>query len=498
MKKKIDLTRRDFIKKTASSGIALSIIPAHVLGGSGRVAPSDKITVGIIGCGTEGIREMLRLLPEQDVKIVAVCDPNTRSNDYIEWSKNERRNEIRKVLGPTWLEGENGVCAGREVGQQIVETFYANENPSRGYKGCAAYVDFRELLEKEKDLDAVRVLTPDHSHATIAIAAMKKKKHVAMHKPIANRVYEARLVDTVARETGVSTHSLAWTGRRTSDLVLNMIKDGVIGNLREIHYWTPVPQWPQFPANPTENPPVPKGLNWDLWLGPVPDRPYHPNFTHALYRGWYDFGGGALADMGVYNLWPIFMSFNLGTPVSIEACGSTTSIVNDHVSKWQKNDVAYPLACKIRFRFPAQGQWQPIDLYWYDGGFKPNTPEELERDNKELPWVGLMYVGDKGKIFNNRIIPESRMTEYLSGKETPQEQRRGGGGDRMWIDAFKAGTQSEANFLNARNVSETLCLGAVALQVGKKIEWDSKNLKITNIPEANKFLYREYRKGWEL
>jgi hypothetical protein len=498
MEIKKDLSRREFVKKTAVSGIAFSIIPAHVLGGSGRIAPSDKINVGIIGCGTEGIREMLHLLPEKDVQIVAVCDPNTKSNDYVEWSKNERRNEIRRVLGPTWLEGVNGVCAGREVGREIVETYYAKESPSMSYKGCSSYVDFRELLEKERDLDAVRILTPDHSHATIAIAAMKKNKHVAMHKPIANRVYEARLVDTVARETGVGTHSIAWQGRRSTDLVRDWILNGAIGTLREIHYWTPVPQWPQWPAYPTENPPVPKGFEWDLWLGPVLDRPYHPNFTHALYRGWYDFGGGALADMGVYSLWPVFMSFNLGTPISIETSGTTTSVINDSVSKWQKNDVAFPLACKIRFRFPAQGEWQPIDLFWYDGGMKPTTPEELEMDNKEMPRVGLMFVGDKGVILNNRIIPEKKMSEYMEGKETPQEQRPGSGGDRIWIDAFKGRQPSEGNFLNARNVSETLCLGAVALQVGRRIDWDSKNMKITNIPEADKYLYREYRKGWEL
>ncbi len=501
MKSKKVCNRREFVKITAASGFGFTIIPANVLGGSGRVAPSDKINVGIIGCGTEGIREMIHLLPQEDIQITCVCDPNTKSADYIEWSKNERRNEIRQILGSSWLEGIKGVCAGREVGQEIVETYYANQRSVSRFKGCSAYVDFREMLEKEKDLDAVHVLTPDHLHATIAISAMKKGTGVVMHKPIANRVYEARLVDKVARETGVFTHCKGWSGRNL-DIVKNWINEGVIGTLQEIHCWTPVPQWPQWQTYPTETPPVPKGLDWDLWLGPISNRPYHPNFTHAVYRGWYDFGGGAIADNGYYSLWPVFSAFDLGTPTRIEASGSYTSVIKDHVSSWQRDKVAFPLSCRIRFEFPAQGNLPPISLFWYDGGQKPPKPEELRTDNKAMKWSGLMFVGDKGKILDNQIIPEKRMLEF-SGRNAVSDRQRGGGGDRLWIDALKEGSISPGNFLNAKNIAETICLGAVALQAATlqtdgEIEWDSENFKLTGMPDANKYLYREYRDGWEL
>jgi hypothetical protein len=502
METKNSLSRREFVKKTAASGLAFSIIPSHVLGGPGRIAPSDKINLGVIGCGTEGIREMIHFLPDKDIQVVTVCDPNTVSTDYVEWSKNERRNEIRRILGANWLEGVNGVCAGREVAKKIVEKFYADNSPSNSFKGCSSYADFRELLVKERDLDAVHVVTPDHTHATISIAAMKAGKHVVMHKPIANRVYEARLVDQVARQTRVGTHCKGWSGR-SLDLVQNWILDGTIGTLREIHYWTPVPQWPQWPAYPTETPPVPKGLDWDLWLGPGPDHPYHPNFTHAVYRGWYDFGGGAIADNGYYSLWPIFTAFNLFTPTVIEATANYTSNIEDQVSSWRRDKVAYPISCRICFEFPATDEWPPIKLYWYDGGQKPPRPEELRSDNKDMRWSGLMFVGDRGKILDNQIIPDKKMQEYLGGKEILQPERQVGGGDSLWIDAFKGGPQSPGNFINARNIAETICLGAVALQTAtlqsdRSILWDSEKLKITNIPEANKLLYREYRKGWEL
>jgi len=502
MKTKKDLSRREFVKKTAVSGAAFSIVPAHVLGRSGRIAPSDKITLGIIGCGTQGISEMINLLSQEDVQVVAVCDPNTESTDYVEWGKNQRRKGIRRVLGPTWMEGVNGVFGGRDLALKIVETAYAKDSPSDSYKGCNAYTDFRELLEKQKDLDAVQIITPDHTHATISIAAMKKGKHVVMHKPIANRVYEARLVDKIARETGVATHCKGWTGRNL-DLVKGWIQDGAIGTLREIHNWTPVPQWPQWPSYPTETPPIPKGFDWDLWQGPVPDRPYHPNFTHAVYRGWYDYGAGAIADNGYYSLWPVFAAFNLGVPMSIEASTNYSSEIKDQISSWHKEKVSYPLSCRIRFEFPANGEWAPINLYWYDGGQKPPKPEELRMDGKDLNWTGLMFVGDKGIILDNEIIPEKKMSEYLEGKEVPQRERRRGGGNSLWIDAFKGGSPSPGNFQNARNIAETICLAAVAMQANtlqseRTIAWDSENLKITNIPEANEYLYREYRKGWEL
>src|ERR1039457_6983857 len=206
-----EIDRRRFLEKAAGTAAAFTILPRHVLGGPQFVAPSDKVTLAYIGLGTQGTRELMELLPSNDIQVVAVCDPNKDSNDYVDWSKNWLRNSIRKFIDkPNWREGVDGIPGGREVGREIVETYYASKSPSGNYKGCASYADFRELLEKQKDVDGVKIMTPDHLHATIAIAAMKKGKHVMMHKPIANRLYEARQVLETARATKAATHFIPW------------------------------------------------------------------------------------------------------------------------------------------------------------------------------------------------------------------------------------------------------------------------------------------------
>jgi len=500
LKEKIN--RRKFLGSAAATSFAFTVVPRHVLGGPGYIAPGDKINLGYIGLGTQGIRELTGLLSNPQIQVVAVCDPNTDSTDYVDWSRYGLRDQIRKFLeNPTWGEGDNGIRAGREVGKEIVEAYYAKNKPTGKYKGCSSYADFRELLEKEKGLDAVKIMTPDHLHATIAIAAMKKGKHVVMHKPVSNVLYEARLAIDTARDMQVATHLLAWSSRNSIGLIRDWIADGAIGNLREVHNWINKPIWPQWPSAPTDTPPVPKGFDWDLWLGPALYRPYHPNYTHAVFRGWYDFGSGILGDMGNYSLWPVFMAFDLGAPTSIEATPSFTCEIKDHVSGMQKNDVSFPIASTIRFKFPKQGEMPQPEIYWYDGGMRPRTPEELEMDNKEMPSSGMMFVGDKGKILGDflgnrpQIIPEKKMLEYQGAKKTAERE---GPRDTEWIEAFKGGKPSPGNFENVRACAEAICLGSVALRVGRKIEWDSQNMKVTNIPEANELLYRKYRQGWEL
>ncbi len=405
MNRKDDLNRRSFLESAAAS-LAFTIVPRHVLGGSGTVAPNDKITLAYIGCGTQGFREMIRLVANPEVQIVAVCDPEKDNTNYIEWSKDDIRNSIRKVLEkPAWGEGVKGVRCGREVGKEIVETYYAQKRSAETYKGCASYADFRELLDKEKGLDSVKVMTPDHLHATIAIASMKKGKHVAMHKPIANRVYEARLVVETARKTGVATHLLAYRSGPANG-VKEMIKNGAIGTLREVHDWTDRPFWPQYQTLPTDTPPAPATFDWNLWLGPALDRPYHPHYTHTVFRGWYDFGGGSIADMGNYSLLPVFLTLDLPLPTSVEALTSSFVEVNDQISEVKMNDYSFPNACQLRFKFPAQGDRPPISLFWYDGGMRPYAPEALEVDKKPMPAAGTMYVGDKGVILGNQIYPE--------------------------------------------------------------------------------------------
>jgi hypothetical protein len=503
MKKK-NISRRQFIGSATTASLAFTIVPRHVLGGPGTIAPSDKLAVAYIGCGTQGMREMTELIANPKLQIVAVCDPNKKSTDYIDWSPTGIRDGIRKALGDaTWGEGLNGIPGGRDIGQEFVEKYYSKNSPGKKYKGCASYADFRELLEKEKDFDAVKIMTPDHLHATISIAAMKKGKHVVIHKPIANRMYEALLSIDTAKKTGVSTHLLAWSKRSGNDLVKKWIDDGVIGTLKEIHNWSYRPVWPQWTSLPQDTPPIPPGFDWDLWLGPVPDRPYHPNFTHCVFRGWYDFGGGSIADMGHYSLWPMFLTLGVKTgPLSAEAYGTTTRTVIDHVSKNVVNDVAFPYSSIVRFKFPRQETLPAFDLFWYDGGMKPHTPEELEVDGKDLPSEGMLFVGDKGKIlggFRNEdpvLLPESRMKSYLNGQTPAKEviDRN----DDVWIDAFREKKQSPGSFLLAGPISETINLGAIALRTKKKLLYDSGKMEITNVPDANQYLRRQYRAGWEL
>ncbi|MCP5109303.1 MAG: Gfo/Idh/MocA family oxidoreductase, partial [bacterium] len=394
-----ELNRRKFVGSAAATTGAFAIVPRHVLGGAAFVPPSDKITLAHIGMGTQSFRELESLLASPAIQIVAVCDPNTDSNDYVEWGKNSIRRTIRKLLGkPMWRENGNGCPGGREVGREVIDTYYANQRGAEKFKACAAYADFRELLDKEKDVDAVKVMTPDHLHAAISIAAMKKGQHVIMHKPLANRMHEARLTIETARKRKVATHLLAYGSGAANAAIAGKVKQGVIGKLREIHNWSNRPVWPQYPEIPKDRPPAPKGMDWDLWLGPSLDRPYHPHYTHTVFRGWYEFGGGSMADMGIYSLWPVFTELNLGTPISAQALASHTCSIIDHVSRPAKNDFSFPAACSLRLQFAATAEMPALELFWYDGGMKPRLPAEIEAHDVPLSREGILFVGDEGSI----------------------------------------------------------------------------------------------------
>ena len=241
-----------------------------------------------------------------------------------------------RYLGkPAWRESDSGCPGGREVGREVVDAYYANQQRgARSFKACRAYADFRELLDKEKDLDAVKIMTPDHLHATIAIAAMKKGKHVLVHKPLANRMHEGRLVVETARQTKVATHLLAY-GAGAGNAADCRADQG--GGHRPACGKSTTGRTGRCGRNtrrfPADRPPVPKGFDWDLWLGPALDRPYHPHYTHTVFRGWYDFGGGSMADMGIYSLWPVFTALDLGVPQSAEAWATHTCSIIDNVSR---------------------------------------------------------------------------------------------------------------------------------------------------------------------
>lgn len=497
-----NMGRREFLG-TASAVAAFTVVPRRVMGGSGYVPPSEKINVGYVGVGTQGIRQLMDALPKPDLKIVAVCDPNKDSADYVGWSRNEIRDKIRAFLNkPKWDEGVQGCRCGREVGQEIVQSYYASGAASGQYKGCSAYGDFRELLANEKDLDAVYIMTPDHLHATVAVAAMNKGKHVITHKPLSNVLYEARLAVDTARKTKLANQMFCAAGSRTTPTLCEWIWGGAIGDVREVHNWSSRPFWPQgMTEYPSEQPLIPDGLDWDLWLGPVPHRPYHSAYTHAVFRGWYDFGAGAMGDMGNYSFYQIFKILKLGSPISVEACRSQYWAIVDHLWQKQENNVSFPRASIIHFEFAARENMPPVSLFWYDGGMRPPKPKELEIDGTDMPAEGLLFVGDKGKILagfsggDPRIIPEEKMRAF---KKPPETLPRPIDELDQWIRACKGQQPSDANFEQILPFAEAVCLGAIALRFDQKLGYDSTSMRITNVPAANELMRRKYRPGWEL
>ncbi len=500
------MDRRKFVELAASAAVAFTIVPRHVLGGKNYVAPSDKITLAYIGTGTQGIREMLSMLAVPEIQVVAVCDPNKEAIGYRDWGTTYLRDEIRKgINSPNWDPGGGNIIpGGRENGKSIVDTYYANKHPEQKYKGCKAYADARELLEKEKVLDAVKIMTPDHLHGVLSMAAIKRGKHVLMHKPLSNRLKEGKKVIEMARKSKVITHLVPWDYNGPMDKVMAWINAGAIGTLTEVHNWTNRPVWPQYPEMPTDKPPVPNGFDWDLWLGPEAERPYHPNYTNMVFRGWYDFGGGSMADMGHYSLWTVFNALQLTSPISVEPHRSHVCDFNGPVPFRVNNDFSFPMASTVRFKYPASGNRPAVDLCWYDGGMRPPIPEELSSDNKELPQEGMMFVGDKGKILAGFNVENPQI---ISGKklDSPADTNNTIGSDeekatkalQLFVQACKTGKQYPGNFSEAEHITTAVNLYAAALRSNRLLKYDATNLQITNVPEANKYLSREYRKGWD-
>jgi predicted dehydrogenase len=442
----------------------------------------------------------MQALPRQDLRITAVCDPNRRSEDYVEWSRYELRDKVRAFLSdPAWAAGARACPCGREVGREIVDRHYGASAGS----GCRVYADFRELLAREKDLDAVYVMTPDHLHATIALAAMKAGRHVITHKPLGNVLHEARLVIRAARETGAATHMFCAAGLESTAELGEWIDAGAIGPVREVHNWSARPYWPQgMTSLPTEMVPVPEGLDWDLWLGPVPHRPYHPAYANAVFRGWYDFGTGALGDMGHYSFYQVFRILKLGSPLSVEASRSQYWKIDDLLWKKQTTAVSYPQASLVRWEFPERPGLPPVTLHWYDGGLRPPLPRELADDGEPMPEEELLLVGDGGKILadfngrNPRLVPRARMQafqrpKYSLPRPLPELDQ--------WVRACRGLGPSDASFENVATITETILLGTIALRLDKKLRWDPANARFIGAPEADALMARpEYREGWKL
>ena len=487
---KTEISRRTFVSRSAAVFAGISIIPRFVLGGKGYIPPSDKVNIACVGVGSQGIRVMLNFLKIPDAQIVSVCDVNTGCDDYMEWGKHELVTKARKLLeDDSWGKLADGALAGLYPAQDIVQRYYAKQKDRASYKGCSTYIDYRELLEKEKDIDAVIVGTPDHTHTVISIAAMKAGKHVYCQKPMTHTVYEARKMAETARETGLATQVATYNSdSEDTRLLCEWIWDGAIGQVREVHNWSTRPGWPQGVEKPIEKEEIPDYLNWDLWLGPCAYRPYNSAYEPFIWRGWFDFGTGAVGDMGCYSFDTLFRVLKLKAPVKIET------------SSTQSYPDSFPAASIIHFYFAAREGMDPVTIHWYDGRLKPQKPEEL--GDEEFDKEGLLFVGDKGKIlcgFSGRkphLIPESAMKAFEQPEKTLP---RSIGHDKEWIAACKGGEKPAANFEFAGPVTETILLGNVAQRAGNKtIKWDSENMTVTNHKEADKFLHFEYRDKWTL
>ncbi len=505
LKKENTLNRRKFIGGLSTAAVGFSIVPAHVLGRSGSIAPSDKINVAYIGLGTQGLRQLPDLLKIPEVQVTAVCDPQKKAIGYFDWGPTGLRDSMRKLIGnPNWTTGGNNtIPGGLDNGKELVEAYYRHAKPGKAFKGCKAYTDFRELFEKEKDLDAVQVMTTDHVHGIISAAALKRNIAVTMHKPLANRLVEGKKVVNLAEASNAVTHLMPWDSNGNMDQIMAWINGGAIGELKEIHNWSFRPVWPQYAMKPVDSPKIPEGFDWDLWLGPESERPYHPHYTNMVFRGWYDFGGGSMADMGHYSLWCVFEALKLEKPEIIEPNLNHVYDIKPDGSAYKiHNDFSFPFACSVRFKYPAIKDRPAVDLIWYDGGMRPPVPQEFYDREIDFPSEGMMFKGDRGIIMTSGFLV--RDPYLLSGdiKAVKEISAAEGAvkipGVKRFINGVKNQKQIAGSFRQAWPITEAVNLYATALRSGKTLFYNADKMEITNDKSANAYLDREYRNGWKI
>jgi len=436
-------SRRAFLRSSTASALAFTYVPSRLLGAD---APSNKLNIAGIGVGGMGKRNLQNC---EEENIVALCDVDS---------------------------------------ERAAETFAK-------YPKAKQYKDFRVMLEKQKEIDAVIVATPDHTHAVITMAAMQLGKHVYCQKPLTHTVYEARKLTEAARyhkvQTQMGNQGHSSEGTR---LVHEWLNDGAIGTVRDVHVWTDRPvggdPWSTWPirSKPVETPPVPESLDWDLWLGPVTYRPYHPEYHPATWRGWIDFGTGALGDIGCHTLDPAFWALDLGAPSTLQATST----------HWQPEVASqtYPRASIVRYHFAARGERPPVNVTWYDGRLKPPVPKGLE-PGRELRSGGYYFSGDEGEMIGARLVPESKMQAYRQPPKVLPRVVTTHEGD--WIRACKDGVPACSNFEYSGPLTEMVLLGVIAIRLKDQVlSWDSENLRFTNSEEANALLHIDYREGWTL
>lgn len=447
--------RRDFLKALALGTTAVTVVPRHVLGGPGLIAPSDRIRVASVGVGGMGGGDV-GTISRLGAEIIALCD-------------------VDQVRG-----------AGS----------FNHFAKARRYK------DFRIMLDKEaNNIDAVTVGTPDHTHAVATMAALRAGKHVYCQKPLTQTLHEAREVTKTAKAAGVIT-SMGNQGHASEGarLTNEWIRGGVIGEVNEVHAWSDRAGklWKQGLGRPKGTPDTPKTLDWDLWLGPRPDRPYNPAYAPHSWRGWWDFGTGALGDMGCHILDHPIWALELDAPSSVEA---RTTLDGSELEDKRPNFETYPIASLIFYHFPAKGNRGPVKLTWYDGGLMPSAPNELA-EGRKLPDNGVLYIGTKGKMFHSSHggMPQLLPGELIElAKKVPKTMERSPGHYEEWVNGCKTKKRPAASFDYSGPMTESVLLGVLALRVpGRRLEWDSTQLKVKNQPELQQFIQPEYRKGWTL
>lgn len=438
------MKRRQFLKTTTAAVAGFVIVPRHVVAGAETAPPSEKLNIAGIGIGGQGggvLRDMA------DENIVALCDVDSN---------------------------------------KAAETFNRFERAKK-------YKDYRVLLDQEKGIDAVMIATPDHMHAPITVAALRSGKHVYVEKPMAHSIEEARVMTRLAKETGLVTqmgnNGHAGEGLR---LTREWIQAGAIGKVTDIHCWSDRPGhfWKQGLDRPTDKPPVPEGLDWDLWLGAAQERPYHSVYHPSTWRGWIDFGTGALGDMAIHNMDPAFYALDLGPPVATEA--KTSELKPESYPEWNI----------ISYEFAANGDQPAVKITWYDGGKMPPNPRDRE-DANPLGDNGIYFVGDRGTIVcggwsgSPALYPARRRDEF----ERPEKAIPRSIGHRTeWIQACKdrKPDDAKAGFAYSGPFTEALLVGNLAVLLQKRIEWNAQEMIATNAPEAVRLIRKEYRKGFEI
>ncbi|MCL4207403.1 MAG: Gfo/Idh/MocA family oxidoreductase [Pirellulaceae bacterium] len=409
------------------------------------------------------------------------------------WGANERLNVASVGVGGM---GSNDI---RQVGatENVVALCDVDANnlarSAERFPAAKTHRDFRTMFDVQKDIDAVMVGTPDHAHAVVTMMALKLGKHVFCQKPLTRTVHEAIEIGRAAKAAGVATQmgnqGQASEGAR---LVCEFIWDGAIGPVREIHSWSNRRPdiSPRGIPRPKDTPPVPSHLDWDLWLGPAPVRPYHPCYHPFAWRGWWDFGTGVLGDIGCHNVSAAFKALKLKWPVSVEACSTHWNAPPE-----VRNETA-PAASIVTFRFAAEGERPEIVLRWYDGGMMPPQPLGLDVGRNIFENDGTLIVGDQGMLLGHRLLPETRNQEY---GRPPQVLPRSPGHYQEWIDACKGGPPAGSNFPDhAAHLAAVVMMGNIAIRTQEKLLWDAEQLKFSNSDVANQLLDPPYREGWSL